>query len=195
MSPPDPARRNERARRAIVSAAFEICAERGFAATTIEAIAAKAGVGKTTIYRWWPSKAAILIEGLASQRDSSARFPDTGDVYADLASQTANAMRLFETEFGAIWRGLIAAAQTEEVAAEGVRSILRGSIDECTARLAKARDAGQIRPDIDLELIVELIYGPIYHTWLLRTRPVPPRFMETVLSALRPALEPAAGPA
>lgn len=195
MSQPDPSRRNEHARRAIVSAAFEICVERGFAATTIEAIATRAGVGKTTIYRWWPSKAAILLEGVAMHRDSSAHFPDTGDIYADLASQTTNVMRLFDSDFGPVWRGLIAAAQTEEVAAEGVRSILRGSIDDCIARLAKARDAGQIRSDIDLELTVELIYGPLYHIWLLRTRPVPPHFMETVLAALRPALEPVAPPA
>ncbi|MFD3700436.1 TetR/AcrR family transcriptional regulator [Streptomyces sp. NPDC058646] len=187
---PDPTRRSEKARQAIISAAFEICAERGFIATTIEAIATRAGVGKTTIYRWWPSKAAILLEGVDMHRNASAGYPDTGDIRADLVTQTTNVMRLFETEFGEIWRGLIAAAQTEEVAAEGVRRILRGSIDQCVDRLAKARDAGQIRPDLDLELAVELIYGPIYHTWLLRTRPVPPAFMQSVLAALMPALEP-----
>ncbi|WP_037887393.1 TetR-like C-terminal domain-containing protein [Streptomyces sp. NRRL S-87] len=192
MAPPDPSRRNEQARQAIIAAAFDICVERGFAATTIEAIAARAGVGKTTIYRWWPSKAAILLEGVEIHRDASARFPDSGDIMADLATQTANAMGLFESDFGTVWRGLIAAAQSEEVAAQGVRRILRGSIDECVARLAKARDAGQIRQDLDLELVVELVYGPVYHTWLLRTRPVPPDFMRTVLAALEPALVPAA---
>ncbi|AQT70944.1 TetR/AcrR family transcriptional regulator [Streptomyces sp. fd1-xmd] len=189
------ARRNEKARQAIISAAFELCAEHGFAATTIEAIASRAGVGKTTIYRWWPSKAAILIEGVEIARDASAGYPDTGDIQADLLTQTANVMQLFDTDFGAIWRGLIAAAQSDETAAEGVSRILRVSIDECVARLAKARDAGQIRPDLDLEVAVELIYGPIYHTWLLRTRPVPTSFMQTTLRALMPALVPAPDPA
>ncbi|MFI5761819.1 TetR/AcrR family transcriptional regulator [Streptomyces sp. NPDC051563] len=186
-----PAIRNEEARQAIIEAAFGLCAERGFAAVTIEGIAVRAGVGKTTIYRWWPSKAAILIEAVENARDTSAGFPDTGDIYADLIAQTASVMRMFTTEFGAIWRGLISAAQSDEAAADGVARILRVSINECVARLAKARDAGQIRADLDLELAVELIYGPIYHTWLLRTRPVPEGFMETVLTTLLPVLRPA----
>ncbi|MET9465972.1 TetR/AcrR family transcriptional regulator [Streptomyces sp. NPDC006544] len=186
-----PATRNEEARQAIIEAAFSLCAERGFAAVTIEGIAARAGVGKTTIYRWWPSKAAILIEAVENARDASAGYPDTGDIYADMVTQTASVMQMFTTEFGTIWRGLISAAQSDEPAAEGVARILRVSIDQCVARLAKARDAGQIRTDLDLELAVEIIYGPIYHTWLLRTRPLPEAYMETVLAALLPALTPA----
>ncbi|MFH8581290.1 TetR/AcrR family transcriptional regulator [Streptomyces zaomyceticus] len=185
-----PSRRSEKARQAILEAAFGLCVERGLAATTIEAIAARAGVAKTTIYRWWPSKAAILLEVVEVRRSADGGYPDTGDIMADLATQTANVTRLFETELGAIWRGLIAAAQTEDIAAEGVRRILRGAIDECVARLAKARDAGQIREDLDLEIAVELIYGPIYHTWLLGTRAMSPPFMDSVLDALRPSLQP-----
>jgi AcrR family transcriptional regulator len=188
VTPPDPARRNETARQAILSAAFELCIERGFAATTVEAIAAKAGVGKQTIYRWWPSKAAILVEGIEIQRDQLARFPDTGDLRADLSAQTGTVLSLFTSDFGTIWRGLIAAAQTDDAAADGVRRILRVSIEVCIGRLAKARDAGEIRADVDLELAVELIYGPLYHTWLLRTRAVDDTYMETVLDALLPAL-------
>ncbi|GIG63317.1 TetR family transcriptional regulator [Longispora fulva] len=195
MTPPAHARRNEKSREAIIAAAFELCAERGFAATTIEAIAARAGVGKQTIYRWWGSKAEVLIEGVRIHRDASAGFPDTGDIRADMATQTGNVMRLFHTEFGAIWRGLIAAAQTEEAAAEGVRRILRVSIDEGVARLERARELGQLRAGLDPELAIELLYGPIYHTWLLRTRPVDEHYMTEVLAALGPALftEPTAG--
>jgi AcrR family transcriptional regulator len=188
VNTPDPARRNNNARQAIISAASELCIERGFAATTVEAIAAKAGVGKQTIYRWWPSKAAILVEGVEILRDQLVQFPDTGDIPADLSTQTGTVMRLFASEFGIIWRGLIAAAQTDEAAADGVRRILRVSIDDCVARLAKARDAGQIRADVDLELAVELIYGPLYHTWLLRTRVVGESYMDTVLDTILPAL-------
>ncbi|MFF3216793.1 TetR/AcrR family transcriptional regulator [Streptomyces sp. NPDC002886] len=188
-----PATRSEESRQAIIEAALSLCVERGFTSTTIEGIAARAGVGKTTIYRWWPSKAAILIEGVENARDAAAGFPDTGDIHADLAAQTSSVMRLFNTEFGQIWRGLIGAAQSDEAAADGVTRILRVSIDACVARLAKARDAGQIRPDLDLELAVELLYGPIYHTWLLRTRPLPEGYMEGVLAMLLPALVPAPG--
>ncbi|MET9513883.1 TetR/AcrR family transcriptional regulator [Streptomyces sp. NPDC002994] len=186
---PEQSRRSEKARQAIVEAAFAICAELGFTATTIEAVAARAGVGKATIYRWWPSKAAILLEGVEARRDAAIGYPDTGDVMADLATQAANVMQLFDSEFGTIWRGLVAAAQTEDVAAEGVRRILRDSIDECVARLAKARDEGQIRRDLDLELVVALVHGPIHQTWLLGTRPVHPAFVRAVLQALKPSLQ------
>ncbi|MER5763456.1 TetR/AcrR family transcriptional regulator [Streptomyces sp. NPDC002082] len=186
-----PATRSEESRQAIIEAALGLCVERGFTSTTIEGIAARAGVGKTTIYRWWPSKAAILIEGVENARDAAAGFPDTGDIHADLVAQTSSVMRLFNTEFGEIWRGLIGAAQSDEVAADGVTRILRVSIDACVERLATARDAGQIRADLDLEMAVELLYGPIYHTWLLRTRPLPEAYMESVLTMLLPALVPA----
>jgi AcrR family transcriptional regulator len=171
-----------------MDAATSLCVELGFAATTIEAIAARAGAGKQTIYRWWPSKAAILIEGVEIQRDARAGFPDTGDLRADLRTQTSNVLRLFDSDFGAIWRGLIAAAQNDTAAADGVRRILRVSIDECIGRLEKGVKDGQLRPGLDLELVVELIYGPMYHTWLLRTRPVNASYMNQVLDALAPAL-------
>ena len=58
---PDPARRSERARRAILDAALALCRARGYDGTAIEAIAADAGVGKQTIYRWWPSKGAVIM--------------------------------------------------------------------------------------------------------------------------------------
>ncbi|MFF4324122.1 TetR/AcrR family transcriptional regulator [Streptomyces sp. NPDC001568] len=186
-----PAHRNEDARQAILDATVALSVERGFAATTIEAVAGRAGVGKTTIYRWWPSKAAILIEAIEAARDASAGFPDTGEIQTDLVTQTTNVMHLFESDFGTLWRGLIAAAQSEEAAAEGVTRILRVAIDGCVARLAKAREAGQIRADLDLELAVEIIYGPVYHTWLLRTRPLPEGYMASVLATLMPALAPA----
>jgi AcrR family transcriptional regulator len=193
MTPsPDPTRRSEKSRQAIIDAAVRLCVERGFAATTVEAIAAEAGVGKQTIYRWWPSKAAVLVEAMEAARDRTAMFPDTGDIRRDLSTQTGNVMRLFSGNLGEIWRGLIGVAQSEPAAADGVRRILRVSIDECVARLAKARDAGQIREDIDLELAVELIYGPLYHTWLLRTRAVDESYMDIVLDAVLPALSPKA---
>ncbi|WP_335931955.1 TetR/AcrR family transcriptional regulator [Streptomyces sp. PTD5-9] len=71
--PPDSSRRSERSRRAIHDAALALVGEAGYRATTIEAIAARAGVGKQTIYRWWPSKAAVLLEAFVALSDRTAR--------------------------------------------------------------------------------------------------------------------------
>src|SRR5438093_1603842 len=135
---PDPTRRNEQSRAAIVQAAVDLCAEVGFAGTTVEGIAARAGVGKQTIYRWWPSKAAVLLEFMEVEREKRAEFPDTGDIMADLTAQNLALQQLFSSKAGVVWRSLIAAAQSDPVAAQGVRRVLDQAIAECQARLVKA---------------------------------------------------------
>ena len=89
---PDATRRSERSRRAIYDAALDLVAEVGYPRTTIEGIAARAGVGKQTIYRWWGSKADVLLEAFLDLSTQAAReagqepyaIPDTGDLAADL---------------------------------------------------------------------------------------------------------------
>jgi AcrR family transcriptional regulator len=189
--PPDPNRRSEQSRQAILTAAADLCVEIGFAATTIEAIAARAGVGKQTIYRWWPSKAAVLLEHMQHVRTASAEFPDTGDLRADLLTQTGAVEALFASRFGAIWRGLLIAAQSDDVAAEGVRELLEQAIAEAKGRLANAQASGELRADADLDMAVEIIYGPLYHAWLLRARPLPNGYMKEILNLVFDGLKPA----
>lgn len=90
---PDTTRRSERSRRAIYDAALDLVTEVGYPKTTIEGIAARAGVGKQTIYRWWSSKAEVLMEAFLDLSEQAAReagpepayaIPDTGDLAADL---------------------------------------------------------------------------------------------------------------
>jgi AcrR family transcriptional regulator len=187
---PDPNRRSEQSRQAIVSAATDLCVEVGYAATTIEAIAARAGVGKQTIYRWWPSKAAVLLEHMKRVRETQIGFPDTGDIRADLLTQTAALQALFSSDTGIVWRGLLIAALSDDVAADGVRTLLGAAVVEAKDRLAKAQAAGELRVDADLEMVVEIIYGPLYHAWLLTARPVPERYMDDVLNLVFEGLKP-----
>jgi hypothetical protein len=77
---------------------------------------------------------------------------------------------LFGSDAGAVWRGLIVSAQTDDAAAEGVRLLIEHAITDCKERLVKAQRAGQLRADIDLDVAVERIFGPLYHAWLLRGR-------------------------
>src|SRR6201994_50434 len=73
-----PHRRNEQARLAVLHAADDLLAERGFAGLTIEGIAARAGVAKQTIYRWWPSKVDVLLDTLIDDTQEHLAVPDTG---------------------------------------------------------------------------------------------------------------------
>lgn len=173
---PNPDRRSERARQAIVEAALDMCREEGFPRTTMEGIARRAGVGKQTIYRWWPSKAAVILEGLNTAIGDVTDFPSTGDVIADLQTQmTAVASVLSSDEFSPYSRGLIPASQTDPgLAEELLENIVQPRVRDCVKRLAQAQEDGQLRTDLDLEDVVELIYAPLYYRLLLHTRPVSP---------------------
>ena len=183
MTPPNPDRRSERARQAILDAALELCQEQSFAGLTMEGIAKRAGVGKQTIYRWWPSKAAILLEALTDRASATLEFPDTGDIVADLRAQMSTVVRAFnDPMFSAYSRGLIAAAQSDpEIAAAVVKTVIQPRVDLCIERLEKAQQAGAVRRDLDPRDIVELLYAPLYYRLLLHTRPVTTDQVDTVL--------------
>src|SRR3954451_4883221 len=78
--------RSETARAAILQAAAAELQERGFAATTVDAIAARAGVGKQTVYRWWPSKPDVVLEAILELAAERVAVPDEGSLHADLLS-------------------------------------------------------------------------------------------------------------
>ncbi len=189
---PDATRRNQASRQAILRAAFELCAERSYERTSVEAIAARAGVGKQTIYRWWPSKGAVVMEALNEVVGVASDFPDSGDVVADLRQQmTAVAKLLSSPDFGPVYTGVIGAAQSDPAVADAlVRDIIEPRMVACRMRLQSAQEQGGVRPDIDLDVAVELLYGPIYHRLLLHTRPPGPEQVTTVLELAFRGLRP-----
>lgn len=173
MAPPDLSRRSESAHRAILEAAWEEVIEKGYAGLTVEGIAARAGVGKQTLYRWWPSKAAVLLEALNTQGRQTSDFPDTGDIVADLGSQLAGVAEFLAAGGGAVHRALLAAAQSDAELAEDIRrQVIEPRTQACVRRLAKAQADGQLRADVDPLDIVELVYGPLYYRLILGTRPL-----------------------
>ncbi|WP_161962534.1 TetR/AcrR family transcriptional regulator [Nocardioides speluncae] len=184
MSTPNPDRRNERSRTAILEAAMELCQERGFPKTTMEGIAARAGVGKQTIYRWWPSKAAVILEALNEHVGDVTDFPSTGDVVADLTKQMSGVARLLVSdEFAPYTKGLLPAAQNDaELAAALLQSIIAPRAQACRERLALAQKEGQLRPDVDLDDVVELLYAPLYYRLFLHTRPISPKQVPGMLA-------------
>jgi len=183
---PDPARRSERSRRAILDSALLLCRARGYEATTIEAIAAEAGVGKQTIYRWWPSKGAVIMDALNEAGVASASFSDTDDVRADLRRQMTSVVRLMnDAQFAPIYRGVIAATQSDPGLAKALRErVIAPRVTACAERLRRAQQDGQLRPDVDLETLVELLYGPLYYRLLLPARRLDRALVDTVLDVV-----------
>ena len=192
---PDPARRNLRARRSILDAARALTAEVGYGALTIEAMAARAGVGKQTIYRWWPSKGAVLFDALlAESADAEGRpeLPDTGDFPADLRTVLrAVVAELADPHADRLNRAVTAEIQDDEaLAGELVRRLLRPQMDATAARLRSARAVGQITEDADVEIAVELLFGPAFHRWLLRTGPLDAAYADRIVASALAGLTP-----
>jgi AcrR family transcriptional regulator len=175
MPLPDPRRRSASAHRAILEAAWAEALQKGYERLTIEGIATRAGVGKQTVYRWWPSKAAVLLEAINARAQQSATFPDTGDIVADLGGQLAGVATFLASEGGDVHRALLAAAQSDPKLASQLRDqIIEPRTHACMQRIARAQAVGQIRADVDPLDIVELVYAPLYYRLILRTRPLTP---------------------
>ncbi|GAA0363069.1 TetR/AcrR family transcriptional regulator [Streptomyces olivoreticuli] len=187
---PDVSRRSERSRRAILDAALELVGEVGFAKLTIEAIAARAGVGKQTIYRWWPSKAAVLFEACVPEGldPSAIELPDTGDIEADLKTVLrATVDDLNDQRLDAPTRALTAETQNDpELGRALTEKVLEPQLQAYVRRLRAAQEAGQVDPDTDLRIALELLVGPLFHRWQTRTLPLTHAYADTVVDlALR----------
>jgi AcrR family transcriptional regulator len=191
MTTPNQDRRSERARAAIIEAALDLCREQGLARTTIEEIAKRAGVGKQTIYRWWPSKAAVVEEGINELAGRVTDFPDTGDVVADLRTQMVGVASIMASPAFAPYLSLIGAAQDDpELAKSFLDGIVKPRVGAARERLRRAQEQGQLRRDADLTDVIELLYGPIYYRALLRTRPQTAEQIDELLRLAFTGLEP-----
>lgn len=173
----------------ILEAARSLTAEAGFAALTIEAIAARAGVGKQTIYRWWPSKGAVLFDAMLaanSDPENLGALPDTGDLMRDLRTVLrAVVADLADPGTDRLYRAVAAEIQTDEsLGGELIRRLLGPSMQATAARLQAARDSGAVTADADIEITVELLFGPVFHRWLLRTGDLDDAYADRVVAAV-----------
>ncbi|SDY22893.1 transcriptional regulator, TetR family [Saccharopolyspora shandongensis] len=193
---PDATRRSERSRVAILTAARELIAEVGYAKLSIEAIAARAGVGKQTIYRWWPSKGAVVFDSLLVLSEGADGegivLPDTGDIEADLKTVLrATAAEFADPEFEAPIRALNSEIINDAELAAIYREKMAAPVEEAKKqRLRSAQRAGQLAADADLDLLLEVLYAPLAQRWLLRSGPLDDAFADALVDATLRAFRP-----
>ncbi len=151
------ARRNPASADAIRKAAEAILREDGYAGFSIEAVARRARAGKPTIYRWWPSKAALLLEVYQGQKGNAAA-PDTGSLEEDVFLFLRNLFGLWrETSAGNIFRSVLAEAQTDAAALDAVRAYRTERQAHTGRMMERAKMRGELRDDVDPALAAELI--------------------------------------
>ncbi|MFE3651936.1 TetR/AcrR family transcriptional regulator [Streptomyces sp. NPDC059101] len=182
---PDASRRSERSRQAIFEAALALVGEVGYDKLTIEGIAARAGVGKQTIYRWWSSKAAVLLDAFGSVVDEydQVGLPDTGDLAADLKTVLrATADEFNDAAWQAPYRALAAAgANDEELSRTFVGRLMEPGIRVYVDRLRAAQEAGDLDPDADVRIGAEMLLSPFSQRWLMRTGELTYAFVDTLV--------------
>jgi AcrR family transcriptional regulator len=161
--------RSEEAQRAILSSTLRLLQKASFAELAIEAIAADASVGKATVYRWWPSKAALVADAFSASADKELRFPDTGSVYRDMSLQMRRLIRIFRSPRGRVVAALLAGGQSDPDLIAAFRDrFLWPRRKQAYKTLERGIRRGELARGIDLDLALDSLYGPIYMRFLIR---------------------------
>jgi len=183
--------RSEQARQAILRSTLKILGKNGFSDLKIEEVAARASVGKATVYRWWPNKGALIADAFASSTTRRLRFPDTGSVYTDMSQQMRQLIKVFRSRRGRIVSAILAAGQSDKDLIEAFRErFLWPRRREAYATLRRGIQRGELRKDLDPDLLLDSLYGPIYMRFLIQHDRLTPEFVDRlctlVLSGVRP---------
>lgn len=177
--------RSEAARRAVLSAAVELVEEDGYSELTIERIARRAGVSKQTLYRWWSSKAAIVLEALNEGASWLAPLPDTGDLTRDVRSFVRRSVLGARGRTARLLTALMAEAQLDQAFARSFQGEFLAQRREVMSELlARAYRRNEIVADVDLDLIVELFFGALWYRLLAASGPINRGFAEDLSSVL-----------
>ena len=161
--------RTERVRDRVLAAAGELVLEGGLAAATMEAIAARAGVSKRTLYKYWPSRGAVALEGFMRSAATSWSLPENASAAQSLEASVLAAVDLFtQTPGGPLMRSLIADAQSQPEIALALRDQWLKPRRAISADLIRrgVRD-GEFRADLDIEVALDLLFAPVYYRLLL----------------------------
>jgi AcrR family transcriptional regulator len=173
--------RSQAAHDAVLKATLRLVTKRGFRSVSVNEIAAEAGVGKMTLYRHWPNKAALVMDALLVLIGSETDFPEAGSAIESLRQQLDLQAAFFRSSRGNLIRSLVAEAQSDPELAiafrerwldprrEGVRKIMRAAVVE-----------GSLRSDIDIDTAIDLLYGSLYYRLLLGTGAVDERFVDSI---------------
>jgi AcrR family transcriptional regulator len=199
LSRPDPSTRvargrprSEQARRAILTAALELVRDEGYRAATIDSVARRAGVARTTIYRWWPSIAALLVDVLLELGTVTAPPPAPGGDPLRAIRLEMRRIAAVTTELtGRLYGVLVGEAQHDPQIRVELLERLIYPRREATARVVREAQArGLLRDDVHPTVVTDLFYGPIFYRMLSGHEPTTERFATQVFERVRDGLAP-----
>jgi AcrR family transcriptional regulator len=183
---PCPARRgrppSEAARRAILKAARELLDEGGVLSMTMEGIAARAGVGKPTVYRHWSNRYEVVMAALIEATAAAEAPVLPGAPLEALRQQLHGLAGLFTSPAGRNVAMMLVSGYGETALSKAFRThFVQARRDEGRGLLRQAVAGGEIRPDIDLEIALDLVYGPVFYRLTMAHAPIDATFVDALL--------------
>lgn len=186
--------RSENARRAILDAVNAMMNEPG-GRVTMDAVAARAGVGKPTIYRYWPNARALEMAAMLEQASPSTAIKPGVDAMADLHAQLTKVVAVFASARGRQTTQLLAAATPDSELSKLFRNqFILKSREEGRVILLSAIKQGSVRPDIAIEAALDMIYGPVFYRLLVGHAPLDKGFVDDLVGAVMTGLVKNAAP-
>lgn len=159
---------------AVFDATLELLSSRDYSEITVETLAARAGVSRTTIYRRWPSKAAVVAGAVSSLYLDRVEVPDTGSLAQDLTTLLTETYRVMADGDGRVLEKLVRQSGRDRELTELVRSILYARRRMYVTILNRAIARGEMPPEADQELLLDLLLGPLWFRLLVSGAPITP---------------------
>lgn len=177
---------------AILAATWKLLKDMSVRQISIEAIARDAGVGKTTIYRWWPSKAAVIVDAFLAQVETSLPFLETETAADALSHQMGRVVQVFGGDVGRIVAQIIAEGQCDSGALENFRDrFLNPRRDAARQVIERGIESGEFDSSLEPDIAMDILYGPIYYRLLVQHLPLDEAFVEALsgraIACLRPS--------
>ena len=182
-----PRRRSAKTHRAILEATVGLLERDGYHALTIEGIAAEAGVGKQTIYRWWPNKASLVMEAFITAGEERVPEPDTGSVQSDLEAILIPVFRQNRDVRGGVAmanKGMMAEAQLDRRFFEEYARLHASWRGPLINVLERGRQRGELRDDADSEALVDIMLGASWYRVLLEHAPLDDEFAHEIIRSI-----------
>lgn len=174
--------RNLETQNAILAASYDLLLEQGFGSVTVEKIAERAGVSKATIYKWWPNKAAVVMDGFLTASTARIPVPDTGSVSQDLVIHVTRLVQFMTSREGNVIKELVGEGQVDAGLAETYRSrYFRPRRLEASKIIERGIRRGELKDQLDLELCLDQIYGPIFYRLLILSDELDENYVENLV--------------
>jgi AcrR family transcriptional regulator len=182
--------RSSRTNRAILHATREILAEGGVRALTVEKVAARTGVAKTTIYRRWRGKDELALAVLIDMVEQVVATPDLDDTRDELVAFVNSAVEILgSTLMGRVMQGLVSDLATDPQLAQAFQTrVVTMRVAEVRRLIERGIARGELRRDTDVELVHELLFGPVYYRLLLSGAPLEHGLAARIVDAVLPAI-------